>query len=138
MGSCADCDRSGPNQGEERKRDRGCPLAPWRFHLSDPPQPYTVDYTGDPARDRVAFCPIALADPRVEQWVYRVIELEPQGGLAAYTKRGLAHLPRRVPDWYARVIAARDRLNADVDDALADLLEREAQELAGGVAGAEE
>jgi len=76
-----------------------------------------IDYHGETRdeRDWVKGCPGRYYDARLHSQVYRAIEIETLGGLTAWTRTPIAHLPMRVVWFYKTVLATRDRLLAERD-----------------------
>jgi hypothetical protein len=76
-----------------------------------------IDYHSDTRDDRdfIQGCPAQYFDARLHSMVYRVIEIESLGGLPAWTRTPIAHLPSRLVWFVKTTLAARDRLIAERD-----------------------
>jgi len=84
-----------------------------------------IDYHSDTKdeRDWLLGCPAQHFDARLQSMVYRVIDIENMGGLTAWTRTPIAHLPTRLVWFVKTTLAARDRLLAE-RDALRNRLSR--------------
>lgn len=70
---------------------------------------------GRDERDWFVGCPADLYDGRLHRMIYRVIEIESFGGLGAWTRTPIAHLPARLVWFVKTCIETRDRLLAERD-----------------------
>lgn len=124
---CASCEEQDPGLDSALKRQRGCRKYGLRYEHSEGEGHWKVDHTGQDARDHCTFCPAVLADARLQRWILEAIEIEyPGGGLDRVSQRTYYHLPERVFEFYAAVIAARNRWDAEVGE-----VERELSRTAG-------
>lgn len=76
-----------------------------------------IDYHSETRdeRDWVQGCPAQYHDAQLHSLIYRAIEIEQLGGLGAWTRTPLAHLPARLVWFYKTSLATRDRLLAERD-----------------------
>lgn len=70
---------------------------------------------GRDERDWLTGCPAEYYDARLHRMIYRVIEIENFGGLSAWTRTPIAHLPARLVWFVKTCIETRDRLLAERD-----------------------
>ncbi len=115
---CAECDRSGPDQGADQKRERNCKRPGFEdIGQETPGRTYRIDNTGRDERDRVIFCPASVADPSLQRQIFRVLDMERLSALGRATHRPLLHQPLRIKTFFLATLAARDRFNDELSAA---------------------
>lgn len=115
---CVTCEQRDPGPDSETKRFLGCRKG-GLTHVAA--KPIRIDFTGDPTQDEVFFCPGSFRDVSVMSYLYEAIDIERFGGLAACSKQGVYHLPDRVVDFYKAALGARDRFDAELTRARAEV-----------------
>jgi hypothetical protein len=118
---CEKCDKSGPNQGEELKQQRGCHRGGRAYEGTG--KEYRIDFTGVDTRDFALFCPGSVQSDSVQRQVNRVFEIERLKKLGNPMARPILHQPKRIKDFFLATLAARDRFENEIAQTIKDLSE---------------
>jgi len=115
---CVRCEQSDPGPDSLTKRNLGCRKGGLDLVAL---KPIRIDFTGDPSRDEVFFCPGSFRDASAIGYLYEAVQIENFGGLHVCSRSGIYHLPERVTEFYLAALGARDRFEAEIQQARAEM-----------------